>query len=64
MVSRSNPSEHEGISKVTGIALSASQVPLLFKYYPDGQPGIGPGRISLLTHPPFPSEVKPFGQVF
>ena len=49
---------------VVGIGLSASQVPLLFKYYPDGQPGIGPGRISLLTHPPFPSEVKPFGQVF
>lgn len=52
------------MSIVIGIDLSVLQVPLLFKYYPDGQPGIVPGIISLLTHPPFPSEVKSFGQVF
>ncbi len=64
MVSRTNPSEHEGILIVIGTGLSASQVPLLFKCYPDGQPGVGASVYALLTHPPFPSEIKPDWQVY
>jgi hypothetical protein len=41
-VSRTNPSEHEGILIDNGTGLSFWQTPLVFKNYPDGQAEVGP----------------------
>jgi hypothetical protein len=64
LVSRTNPSEHEGILIDIGTGSSFSHIPLLFKCSPDGQPGVGASGYALLTHPPFPSEIKPDWQVY
>ena len=41
-VSRTNPSEHDGILIVNGTFLSVWQTPLVFKNYPDGQAEVVP----------------------